>query len=267
VSHEGSLDIDGEKVSVAVLEDGTEGFLRESLAQLIGMSETDHKVGRFASLGAKFGGKHAESFKEKDGPVLRLSGQRGYFVSADAATALITGMARAFIDGKMHAQQRHIHERCLHVQCALVSVGLKSVIRDAVGYTQVRSAPLFERLLRETPAPWSIVFGPDLVQEFCRVWRKDYVVGRQPRWLAQVYYKMYQAFTGEPVLVEIRARKSKRSQKHHQLLNDTAHDLLVSQLGKVKILLKVADNEAHFWALFNHQFQGLPLQTAMFWPN
>jgi hypothetical protein len=112
-----------------------------------------------------------------------------------------------------------------------------------------------------------MTFDPDLIREFCRVYVQPFVPGRQPQFLAAVYREMYEAFAGVEMLDEIRARKRCKSNKHHQMLTDTAHNYLVSQLGRVKTLLRASQNASHFWALFYHEFQGKPVQTAIYWPN
>jgi len=272
ITHEAPMPIGDLQVFVAVREDGTEGFLRESFAELIGM--TPQETLRFARFGAKFGGKYAKWFEEKDSQVLLKSGQRGYFVPVDAAKAVISGAADALVLGKVHAQQRHIHERCYQVQSALMGVALTLAIRQATGYVELpsdpagRAVPLLEKYIRREAGEWVRTYERDVVNAISRVYgtEVDPKTGRQPRFLAWFYDRyVYQALGGKELVDQIRAVKSSKNHKHHQYLTDDARTALRMHLDRLATVASCAVNKAHFKAMLDNQFYGTPMQVPIFW--
>lgn len=163
---------------------------------------------------------------------------------------LLKAYKAAWRAGELHHTQRKFGEVADRYLDALAGVGLAAIIDEASGYEKAREkgafARLFELLFRPAPSTWAAFIPDSLVHETCRLYRKTWVGGSHPRFMARVNDYIYEQVIGTEAKAELKSRNPdpRFRKNHHQLLTDDARAAFVRELPMVEALMRQSRDPA-----------------------
>lgn len=244
--HIGDIDLE-----CVVLADGTSGYVKRQFLEAIGVKGKNLST-RFRDFLAEIAPNALNIIEKSESPVIKMpSGGTASFVPAGVLTEVVAGVMDAAIDGKLHAQRRHLVQPCQAIYRALARTGEAALIDEATGYQRNRAPDylqtLFDKLIRQTAMDWERRFHPDFYESVYRLfgWAynptkpKPYIIGRIT--LEWVYEPVFPP----EILTEIKDRQD--SEKMHQWLQDGGLTLLEKQKDAVMMIARSSFDYKDFY--------------------
>lgn len=254
-----------------VLDDGSRGYLRRQMAQLIGL-HSKNPSNRFAQICADFAPKSLSLLIKSESPILMPHGGNGQFFPAGVVPDIASGVIAAALEGRLHKSRLGMVAPCLKIIHALASTGEVALIDEATGY-QYHRAPdalqeLIGKLLRQSGSSWERRFQPDYYRAIYRLFGWQYKghqghVQNPPHVLGQITLRWVYAQVLPPELLdEIRNRKG-LCEKHHQWLSERGLERLTQQIHSVTAIARCSANYRDFDHRCEAAFAGGSLQLAL----
>ena len=251
-----------------VLDDGSRGYLRRQMAQLIGL-HSKNPSNRFAQICADFAPKSLSLLVKSESPILMPHGGNGQFFPAGVVPDIANGVIAAALEGRLHKSRLGMVAPCLKIIHALASTGEVALIDEATDY-QYHRAPdalqeLIGKLLRQSGSSWERRFQPDYYRAIYRLfgWRYQGHVQNPPHVLGQITLRWVYAQVLPPELLdEIRNRKG-LSEKHHQWLSERGLERLTQQIHSVTAIARCSANSRDFDHRCEAAFAGGALQLGL----
>ena len=268
VTHYGVVRFGEMGCDAVVLDDGSRGYLRRQLAELIGL-HSKNPSNRFANICADFAPKSLSLLVKSESPILMLHGGNGQFFPAGVVPDIASGVIAAALEGRLHKSRLGMVAPCLKIIHALASTGEVALIDEATGY-QYHRAPdalqeLIGKLLRQSGSSWERRFQPDYYRAIYRLfgWRYQGHVQNPPHVLGQITLRWVYAQVLPPELLdEIRNRKG-LSEKHHQWLSERGLERLTQQIHSVTAIARCSANYRDFDHRCEAAFAGGALQLGL----
>ena len=268
VTHYGVVRFGEMGCDAVVLDDGSRGYLRRQLAELIGL-HSKNPSNRFANICADFAPKSLSLLVKSESPILMLHGGNGQFFPAGVVPDIASGVIAAALEGRLHKSRLGMVAPCLKIIHALASTGEVALIDEATGY-QYHRAPyalqeLIGKLLRQSGSSWERRFQPDYYRAIYRLfgWRYQGHVQNPPHVLGQITLRWVYAQVLPPELLdEIRNRKG-LSEKHHQWLSERGLESLTQQIHSVTAIARCSANYRDFDHRCEAAFAGGALQLGL----
>ena len=268
VTHYGVVRFGEVGCDAVVLDDGSRGYLRRQLAELIGL-HSKNPSNRFANICADFAPKSLSLLVKSESPILMLHGGNGQFFPAGVVPDIASGVIAAALEGRLHKSRLGMVAPCLKIIHALASTGEVALIDEATGY-QYHRAPdalqeLIGKLLRQSGSSWERRFQPDYYRAIYRLfgWRYQGHVQNPPHVLGQITLRWVYAQVLPPELLdEIRNRKG-LSEKHHQWLSERGLERLTQQIHSVTAIARCSANYRDFDHRCEAAFAGGALQLGL----
>ena len=268
VTHYGVVRFGEMGCDAVVLDDGSRGYLRRQLAELIGL-HSKNPSNRFANICADFAPKSLSLLMKSESPILMLHGGNGQFFPAGVVPDIASGVIAAALEGRLHKSRLGMVAPCLKIIHALASTGEVALIDEATGY-QYHRAPdalqeLIGKLLRQSGSSWERRFQPDYYRAIYRLfgWRYQGHVQNPPHVLGQITLRWVYAQVLPPELLdEIRNRKG-LSEKHHQWLSERGLERLTQQIHSVTAIARCSANYRDFDHRCEAAFAGGALQLGL----
>ena len=268
VTHYGVVRFGEMGCDAVVLDDGSRGYLRRQLAELIGL-HSKNPSNRFANICADFAPKSLSMLVKSESPILMLHGGNGQFFPAGVVPDIASGVIAAALEGRLHKSRLGMVAPCLKIIHALASTGEVALIDEATGY-QYHRAPdalqeLIGKLLRQSGSSWERRFQPDYYRAIYRLfgWRYQGHVQNPPHVLGQITLRWVYAQVLPPELLdEIRNRKG-LSEKHHQWLSERGLERLTQQIHSVTAIARCSANYRDFDHRCEAAFAGGALQLGL----
>ena len=268
VTHYGVVRFGEVGCDAVVLDDGSRGYLRRQLAELIGL-HSKNPSNRFANICADFAPKSLSLLLKSESPILMLHGGNGQFFPAGVVPDIASGVIAAALEGRLHKSRLGMVAPCLKIIHALASTGEVALIDEATGY-QYHRAPdalqeLIGKLLRQSGSSWERRFQPDYYRAIYRLfgWRYQGHVQNPPHVLGQITLRWVYAQVLPPELLdEIRNRKG-LSEKHHQWLSERGLERLTQQIHSVTAIARCSANYRDFDHRCEAAFAGGALQLGL----
>jgi hypothetical protein len=129
-----------------------------------------------------------------------------------------------------------------------------------------RNGKLMPRLLADQMCEWDEMWPTSTVAALCRLYGQPYVAGgRQPKFLASVFRKLYCLVLDEKTYAEMKARNEEphHGSNHHQLLNEQARKKFRGELEQIEVTAMWCDSRADFWARLERVYLKHPLQLRL----
>ena len=133
VTHYGVVRFGEMGCDAVVLDDGSRGYLRRQLAELIGL-HSKNPSNRFANICADFAPKSLSLLMKSESPILMLHGGNGQFFPAGVVPDIASGVIAAALEGRLHKSRLGMVAPCLKIIHALASTGEEALIDEATGY-------------------------------------------------------------------------------------------------------------------------------------
>jgi hypothetical protein len=199
----------------------------------------------------------------------RHDGGTAYGVESSTFVAILNAYVDAGLAGALRRNQQHLAVNASRLLRALQSLGLDALIDEATGHQQRRAHDALDRrfaaYLRATAAPHRVTFPESLVRAMHKLYRKSYTGGRQPRWLAAVWERVYRLTLADDIVDELQTRnpEPRFGSNHHQYLSDTVRPLFRDDMIALEAIANTSRNATEFWARCAYHFRKTPMHTAM----
>ena len=123
VSHYGTIRIGDLAFDGVVLQDGTRGYVRRQLFQVIGVKGNTPSP-RFRQILAEIAPNALTVFDKKESEVVLMpSGQQAHFQPAGILTEIVSGVIDAALAGTLHPQRKGLVAPCQAIMKALAKTG------------------------------------------------------------------------------------------------------------------------------------------------
>lgn len=190
-------------------------------------------------------------------------------VDSSAFVVILNAYVDAGLAGALRRNQQHLAVNASRLLRALQAVGLDALIDEATGHQQRRAQDALDRrfasYLRATAAPHQPTFSDGLVRSMHRLYRKSYVGGRQPRWLASVWERVYRLTLANDIVDELQTRnpEPRFGSNHHQYLSDTVRPLFRDDMIALEAIANTSRSASEFWARCSYHFRKTPMQVGL----
>ena len=235
-----------------VLDDGSRGYLRRQMAQLIGL-HSKNPSNRFDQICADFSPKSMSLLVKSESPILMPHGGNGHFFPAGVVPDIASGVIAAALEGRLHKSRLGMVAPCLKIIHALAVTGEVALIDEATGYQYHRAPDALQELIGK------------LLRQSGSSWERRYQghVQNPPHVLGQITLRWVYARVLPPELLdEVRNRKS-LSDKHHQWLSERGLERLTQQIHSVTTIARCSANYRDFDHRCEAAFAGGALQLAL----
>lgn len=274
-THQGELDLNGFKISSAVLEDGTRVLVNRSLANAFGIKGAGaywqkKKKEKGALLPEYLSAKYLQPFiPEKiylsisnPIPYKNLQGVETDGIPAEFLADICDIYVKAGEKGAFK-NNPEIPEKAYDILLAFSKVGIIALVDEATGYQFDREKDALQKILRayisEELLPWQKRFPDVFYKELFRLNGWDFTVNgikKRPgvigKWTNTLIYEQLP----KGVLNELKKKvpiseSGNKTARYHQLLTvDVGEPNLNSQIQQIVTLFQLSDNMKHMWQQF-----------------
>lgn len=281
--YSGELDLNGIKISCAVLEDGTRVIVNRSLSNAIGIKGSGaywqkKKTVKGALLPEYLSAKYLEPFIKPELyinlsnpiPYINNSGTLTEGVSADLLSDICDVYIKANEKGALPDNQ-HIAENAYKLLLAFSKVGIIALVDEATGYQHIRENDELQKILKayisEELLPWQKRFPDLFYKELFRLNGWDFTVSgirKRPGVIGTWTNKLIYEQLPKGVLDELKKKTPKsesgnyKSRLHQHLTLDIGEPNLTQQINQITTLFQLSDNMEHMW----QQFEKLKLRQS-----
>ncbi len=282
-THQGELDLNGFKISSAVLEDGTRVLVNRSLANAFGIKGAGaywqkKKEGKGALLPEYLSARYLQSFIP-DELALNLSNPIPYKnlqgVDTDGVPAeYLADICDIYIKaGEKGAFKNNpeIPENAYKILLAFSKVGIIALVDEVTGYQYTREKDELQKILKAYIAdellPWQKTFPDIYYKELFRLNGWDFTVNgikKRPGVIGTWTNKLIYDQLPDGVLSELKTKTPKSESGNYtarffqSLTPDTGNPHLTSQIQQIVTLFQLSDNMKHMW----QQFEKLKLRQS-----
>lgn len=275
-THQGELDLNGFKISSAVLGDGTRVLVNRSLALALGIKGSGNywakkKEQKGALLPEYLSAKYLEPFISEDLKV-RLSKPIPYEnkqgVETEGVPAeLLSDICDVYVKAGENGAFKNnpeIAENAYNILLAFSKVGIIALVDEVTGYQHERENYELQKILIKYISPellpWQKKFPDVFYKELFRLNGWDYTVNgikKRPGVIGTWTKKLVYEQLPNGVLEELEKNVPKstvgnKTARLHQLLTeDIGNPHLASQINQIVTLFQLSDNMKHMWSQFN----------------
>lgn len=273
--YHGELDLNGMKISCAVLEDNTRVLVNRSLAKALGIkgggAYWEKKRGGSALLPEYLSAKYlrpyiSEELYENLSKPIPYINIKGVLTEGIPAT-LLTDICNVYIQADKNgalSNNQVLAETAYKMLLAFSKIGIIALVDEATGYQHDREKGELQKLLKayisEELLPWQKRFPDIFYKELFRLNGWDYTIkdikkrpGIVGKWTNILVYKQL-----HPGVLEELKNKTPKSPKgnltarlHQSLSEDVGHPSLNAQITKIITLFQLSDNMEQMWGQFH----------------
>lgn len=277
-SYSGELDLNGYKISCAVLEDGTRVLVSRSLASALGIKgsgaywqakrqkTSEPLLPEYLSakyLSPYISEKLSQNLKK---PIVykTKNGLMREGVSADLLSDILDVYIKAEKDGVLPNNQ-HIAEAAYKILLAFSKVGIIALVDEATGYQYDRERDELQKILKayisEELLPWQKRFPDIFYKELFRLNGWDYTVngiknrpGIIGKWTnILVYDQLPKGVLDELKRKTPRSKSGNKTARYHQFLTlDIGEPNLANAINQAITIFMVSSSMKEMWANFKH---------------
>lgn len=275
-SHQGELELNGYKISSAVLEDGTRVLVNRSLASAFGIKGSGNywakkKEQKSAMLPEYLSAKYLEKYIKPDLfeklskpiPYINKQGVETEGVPAELLADICDVYVKAGENGAFK-NNPEIPENSYNILLAFSKVGIIALVDEVTGYQHERENDELQKILHKYIAPellpWQKRFPDIYYKELFRLNGWDYTVkGIQKRpgvigkWTnTLIYEQLPQGIIEELRKITPKSADGNYTARFHQNLTlDIGEPNLTQQINQIVTLFQLSDNMSHMWEQFN----------------
>lgn len=275
-SFQGELELNGFKISSAVLDDGTRVLVNRSLALAFGIKGSGNywakkKEQKSAMLPEYLSAKYLEKYINPDLfeklskpiPYINKQGVETEGVPAELLADICDVYVKAAEKGAFK-NNPEIPENAYNILLAFSKVGIIALVDEVTGYQHVRENDELQKILQKYIAPellpWQKRFPDIYYKELFRLNGWDYTVKgiqRRPsvigKWTNTLIYEQLP----DGIIEELRKITPKSADGnytarfHQNLTIDIGEPNLTQQINQIVTLFQLSDNMQHMWQQFN----------------
>jgi len=282
-THQGEIELNGFKISCAVLETGQRVLVNRSLANALGIKGSGaywqkKKEEKGAVLPEYLSAKYLQPFieekhREKLYNSIDYVNKTG--IETDGIDAsFLTDICDIFIKaGQKGAFKNNpeIPETAYKILLALSNVAITALVDEATGYQYVREKDELQKILRayisEELLPWQKRFPDIFYKELFRLNGWNFTVSgikKRPGVIGTWTNKLIYEQLPNGVLEELKSKTPKSQSGNYtarffqSLTPDTGNPHLTAQIQQIVTLFQLSDNMKHMW----QQFEKLKLRQS-----
>ena len=272
--YSGEIELNGIKISCAVLEDGTRVLVNRSLANALGIkgggAYWKKKKEEGALLPEYLSAKYLEPYisnelreiVSKPIPYINSAKNNSEGVPATILADICDVYVKA-AQGGAFSDNQEVPQNAYKILLGFSKVGIVALVDEATGYQYERENDELQKILKayisEELLPWQKRFPDVFYKELFRLNGWDYTVNgikKRPgiigKWTNMfVYEELPNGVLDELKKKPPKSESGNRTSRYHQLLTlDIGEPNLEKQINKVITLFQVSDNMKQFWDNF-----------------
>lgn len=272
--YSGEIELNGIKISCAVLEDGTRVLVNRSLANALGIkgggAYWKKKKEEGALLPEYLSAKYLEPYisnelreiVSKPIPYINSAKNNSEGVPATILADICDVYVKA-AQGGAFSDNQEVPQNAYKILLGFSKVGIVALVDEATGYQYERENDELQKILKayisEELLPWQKRFPDMFYKELFRLNGWDYTVNgikKRPgiigKWTNMfVYEELPNGVLDELKKKTPKSESGNRTSRYHQLLTlDIGEPNLEKQINKVITLFQVSDNMKQFWDNF-----------------
>lgn len=276
ITHSGVLDINGMKLPVYVLEDGTRIISGREMQRSLNMvdAEDDAVKTSGARLSRYLNQKSLQPFiyKEKEPghfePIIAYKGKAK--INGYEATILVD-ICDAFLEARKHislsTRQEMIATQAEILLRSFAKVGIIALIDEATGYQYDREKDalreIFKAYVSEELLDWQLTFTISFYKEIFRLWNipfTDKYIKRKPQFIGGITKKFVYDLLPKGVYDLLKAKTPKtvsgnyKARLHQSLTPEIGREHLKRQIIEVTTLMSISANKEEFIRLFARKY-------------
>ena len=287
-SHHGELDLNGFKISCAVLEDGTRILVNRSLANALGVKgagaywrRKQKKEG--ALLPEYLSAKYLAPFISEELYVnisnpIRYINYQG-ILSEGISAELLADICDIYINaGKKgaFANSQEVASVAYKILLAFSKIGIIALVDEATGYQYERERFELQKILHayvsDEILKWQLTFTDDFYKEVYRLWGLPFIpkyIRIKPSFIGKLTRKYIYELLPNGVVSKIkentgRTEKGNWKYKWHQSLTpEVGREHLKKQIIEVTTLMSISPSKEHFDGLFQQKYNKQPVQLLL----
>lgn len=274
-NYNGELDLNGIKISCAVLEDGTRVLVNRSLSTALGIKGSGaywktKKEKKGAMLPEYLSAKYFAPFISDELntkltnpiPYINNSGTKTEGVSADSLADICDVYIKAGEKGAL-TENQDIAQKAYDLLLAFSKVGIIALVDEATGYQFDREKDELQKILKAYISPellpWQKRFPDIYYKELFRLNGWDFTfqnIRKRPGVIGTWTTKLIYEQLPKGVLEELKIKTPKSSSGnysarfHQNLTLDIEEPNLNAQINQVITLFQLSDNMQHMWNQF-----------------
>lgn len=275
-THQGELNLNGFKISSAVLEDGTRVLVSRSLASAFGIKGSGSywakkKEQKSAMLPEYLSAKYLEPFISPDLfenlseaiPYVNKQGVETEGVPAELLSDICDVYVKAGEKGAFK-NNPEIADNAYQVLLAFSKLGIIALVDEVTGYQHDRENDELQKILAKYISPellpWQKKFPDVYYKELFRLNGWDFTVNgikKRPGVIGTWTKKLIYEQLPNGILDELEKNVPKsevgnKTARLHQLLTeDIGNPHLTAQINQIVTLFQLSDNMKHMWDQFN----------------
>ncbi len=280
-THDGVLSIDGNELSVAVLEDGTRVITHSAVFNALGREARGNS--RVVNIPAFMDAKNLQSLidgtlRDKISKVeyIGLNGknQSGYDATILPLVCDLYLKARELGVIKQKSQLETAQKAEILVR-SLAKIGITALVDEATGYQYNRERFELQKILKsyisEEILKWQLTFTDEFYREIYRLWGLPFTpktIKRKPSFIGGITTKYVYDMLPDGVLHKIKENTPKSKKGHwkykfHQSLTpEIGREHLKKQIIETTLLMSISKNKEEFKKLFRNKY-GKYIQLEM----
>ncbi|HBC31666.1 MAG TPA: hypothetical protein DC024_10550 [Clostridiales bacterium] len=274
--YNGELDLNGFKISCAVLEDGQRVLVNRSLSNALGIKgagaywQKKKKLEKGALLPEYISARYLQPYIADDLrvsltnpiPYINNGGVETEGVPAELLADICDVYIKANEKGALSDNQQ-VAENAYKILLAFSKVGIIALVDEATGYQYDREKDELQKILKayisDELLPWQKRFPDVYYKELFRLNGWDFTVNgirKRPGVIGKWTNTLIYDELPKGVLDELKRRTpisqlGNRTVRYHQFLTlDVGEPNLNSQIGQVITLFRLSDNMEHMWKQF-----------------
>ena len=272
--YSGEIELNGIKISCAVLEDGTRVLVNRSLANALGIkgggAYWKKKKEEGALLPEYLSAKYLEPYISNESreivskPIPYINSAKNN--SEGVPATILADICDVYVkaaQGGAFSDNQEVPQNAYKILLGFSKVGIVALVDEATGYQYERENDELQKILKayisEELLPWQKRFPDVFYKELFRLNGWDYTVNgikKRPgiigKWTNMfVYEELPNGVLDELKKKTPKSESGNRTSRYHQLLTlDIGEPNLEKQINKVITLFQVSDNMKQFWDNF-----------------
>lgn len=282
-THQGELDLNGFKISCAVLEDGTRVLVNRSLANALGIKGggaywQKKKEQKGALLPEYISAKYLEPFIN-DELMIKLLQPINYInkqkIETEGISAeLLPEICDVYVKANEKGASKNspiISENAYKIILAFAKVGITALVDEVTGYQYERERDELQKILKayisEELLPWQQKFPHEFYKQIFRLNKWNYTADnlrKKPGVVGKWTNKYVYDCLPDGILTELKKalpkdeQGNKKGHYHRLLTEDVGHPHLDKQLTMVITTMKLSND----WKDFEKKFKELHIESS-----
>jgi len=287
-THQGQLDLMGNKISCAVLENGTRILVDRSVATALGKKGSG-AYWKLKKQGEKVLPEYISAsylkpyisdklINQLENPItyINVNGEITTGIDALLLPEICDVWITARNNGILNENQENTAEKAYILMKAFAKVGITALVDEATGYQYDRERFELQKILKayvsDEILKWQLTFTDEFYKEIFRLWGLPYIpkyIKNKPSFIGKLTTKYIYDQMPTGVMDKIRENIGKtengnyKYRWHQGLTPDIGKEHLKKQIYEVTAIMSVSKTKKQFDKLFKEKYGTEPVQLEL----